>query len=265
MASPQLKNGFTRIANEILLQIMRVNLNGTQFRIVMAIWRYTYGYKGRKEYEMPISLIASLINASRSQVNRELSDLIERKIISSNGIGPSGGRILGFNKDYEKWDSETSGAPAATKKAPAPKQPKKPAKPLKYDEENSYYKMAVYFHKRVAATAKESGVEHLIKRANLQTWADDFRKLIEIDRVTKKKAKEVMDWVTKDDFWKTNVLSARKLREKFSELAIKMTASQKPKQRQQAPLQQPDPRDKEIAFQRWIDEGNEPDAFDWSK
>lgn len=261
MASPQLKNGYTRIANEILLQIMRVNLNGTQFRIVMAIWRYTYGYKGRKEHEMPLSLIASLINASRSQVNRELADLIERQIISSSGIGPSGGRVLGFNKDYEKWDSEPSGAAPAK----APKQVKKPAKPLKYNEDNTYYKMAVYFHKRVAATAKESGVEHLIKRANLQSWADDFRKLIEIDKVTKKKAKEVMDWVTKDDFWKTNVLSARKLREKFSELAIKMTASQKPKQRQQAPLQQPDPRDKEIAFQRWIDEGNDPDAFDWSK
>jgi phage replication O-like protein O len=264
MASPQIEKGYTRIANEIFKQIMRVNLNGTQFRIVMAIWRYTYGFK-RKEHEMALSFIAGLIDASKSQVNRELANLIERKIINSNGIGPNGGRILGFNKDYEEWDSDSSGVMAASKAAKTPKQPEKPAKPPKYDEDNTYYKMAVYFHKRVAATAKESGVEHLIKRANLQTWADDFRKLIEIDKITKKKAKEVMDWVTKDDFWKTNVLSARKLREKFSELAIKMTASQKPKQRQQAPLQQPDPRDREIAFQRWIDEGNEPDAFDWSK
>jgi phage replication O-like protein O len=264
MASPQIEKGHTRIANEIFIQIMRVNLNGTQFRIVMAIWRYTYGFQ-RKEHEMALSFIAGLIDASKSQVNRELANLIDRKIINSNGIGPNGGRILGFNKDYEEWDGGSSEASSASKKATTSKHSKKPAKPLKYDEENSYYKMALYFHKRVAAVAKESGVEHLIKRANLQAWADDFRKLIEIDKVTKKRAKEVMDWVTKDDFWKTNVLSARKLREKFSELAIKMTAAQKPKQRQPAPLQQPDPRDKEIAFQRWVDEGNDPDAFDWSK
>ncbi|MGD6899318.1 replication protein [Bacillus infantis] len=260
MASPQIEKGYTRIANEIFKQIMRVNLNGTQFRIVMAIWRYTYGFK-RKEHEMALSFIAGLIDASKSQVNRELANLIERKIINSNGIGPNGGRILGFNKDYEEWDSESSGATTASTKAPAPKQPKKPAKPLKYDEENSYYKMAVYFHKRVAAVAKESGVEHLIKRANLQTWADDFRKLIEIDKVTKKKAKEVMDWVTNDEFWKTNVLSARKLREKFSELAIKMTASQKPKQRQQAPVR--DSRDRDIEFQKWIANGGNPSDFNW--
>jgi phage replication O-like protein O len=264
MASPQIEKGYTRIANEIFKQIMRVNLNGTQFRIVMAIWRYTYGFK-RKEHEMALSFIAGLIDASKSQVNRELANLIERKIINSNGIGPNGGRILGFNKDYEEWDSDSSEAMEASKAAKTSKQPEKPVKSSKYDEDNTYYKMAAYFHKRVAATAKESGVEHLIKRANLQTWADDFRKLIEIDKITKQKAKEVMDWVTKDDFWKTNVLSARKLREKFGELAIKMTASQKPKQRQQAPMSQPDPRDKEIAFQRWIDEGNDPDAFDWSK
>jgi phage replication O-like protein O len=264
MASPQIEKGYTRIANEIFKQIMRVNLNGTQFRIVMAIWRYTYGFK-RKEHEMALSFIAGLIDASKSQVNRELANLIERKIINSNGIGPNGGRILGFNKDYEEWDSDLSGEKASSKAAKTSKQPENPAKPPKYDEENTYYKMAVYFHKRVEAVAKEAGVEHLIKRANLQTWADDFRKLIEIDEVTQRKAKEVMDWVTLDNFWRTNVLSARKLREKFGELAIKMTSSQKPKQRQQAPVSQPDPRDKEIAFQRWIDEGNDPDAFDWSK
>jgi phage replication O-like protein O len=257
MASPQIEKGFTRIANEILEKIMKANLNGTQFRIIMAIWRYTYGFR-ETERELALTFIAKGINASKGQVNRELTILIDRKIIKVNGIGPSGGRILGFNKDYDTWDKEIPAEPKSEKKS-------KPVKPPKYPEDNTYYKMAVYFHQKVAAVAKEAGVEHLIKRANLQTWADDLRKLIELDEVTKQKAKEVMDWVAKDDFWKTNVLSARKLREKFGELAIKMTASQKPKQRQQAPLQQPDPRDKEIAFQRWIDEGNDPDAFDWSK
>lgn len=33
---------------------------------------------------------------------------------------------------------------------------------LNYDENNSYFKMAVYFHQNVAAVAKEAGVEQLV-------------------------------------------------------------------------------------------------------
>ena len=71
-----------------------------------------------------------------------------------------------------------------------------------------------------------------------------------------------MDWVTEDSFWKTNVLSAKKFRERFMELAIKMNADKKTSQPKQKP--QYDPRDKEIEFQRWIQDGNDPDDFDWS-
>lgn len=132
----------------------------------------------------------------------------------------------------------------------------------KYDEDSTYFKMAIYFHEKVSAVANEAGISHLIKKSNMQTWADDMRKLIELDEVDKHLAKQVMDWVTEDSFWKTNVLSAKKLRERFMELAIKMNADKKPSQPKQKP--QHDPRDKEIAFQRWIQDGNDPDNFDWS-
>ncbi|GLC89359.1 Rrf2 family transcriptional regulator [Lysinibacillus piscis] len=132
----------------------------------------------------------------------------------------------------------------------------------KYDEDNTYFKMAKYFYDKVEVVANEAGVSHLIKKSNLQTWADDMRKLIELDGVDKHLAKQVMDWVTQDSFWRTNVLSAKKLREKFTELAIKMNADKKPVQPKQK--LQYDPRDKEIAFQQWVQGGNNPDDFDWS-
>lgn len=132
----------------------------------------------------------------------------------------------------------------------------------KYDEDNTYFKMAKYFYDKVEVVANEAGVSHLIKKSNLQTWADDMRKLIELDGVDKLLAKQVMDWVTQDSFWRTNILSAKKLREKFTELAIKMQAVKQPAQPKQQQLH--DPRDKEIAFQKWLQEGNDPDDFDWS-
>ncbi|MFJ7408093.1 MULTISPECIES: replication protein [unclassified Lysinibacillus] len=257
MASPQLKNGHTRIANEIFDHIMKTNLNGTQFRIVLAIWRYTYGFQ-RKTNEMSTSFLTNAINANRTQINRELTTLIDRNIISVIGIGSKGAKIMGFNKNYKEWDEQTPSNEVDSEISA----PTKQAKKLKYDEENSYYKMAVYFHEKVAAVANEAGISHLIKKSNMQTWADYMRKLIEIDQVDKHLAKQVMDWVTQDSFWRTNVLSAKKLRDKFMELAIKMNAEMKPVQPKQKPHY--DPRDKEIEFQRWVQDGNDPNGFDWS-
>jgi phage replication O-like protein O len=263
MANPQTEKGYTRIANEILEHISKTDLNGTQLRILLVIWRYTYGFS-RKEYEITLVFLANAINSTKSHANKELTILIDRKIISVVGIGPRRGRILRFNKNYDEWSDRTvlkEDPPETPKKAVEQKPKKRSSK--QYDENNTYFKMALYFHEKVSVVAKDAGVEHLIKKANMQKWADDFRKLIEIDEVDKRLAKDVMDWVTKDEFWKTNVLSAKKLREKFGELAIKMNATKKPVK----PLRKviKDTRDKEIEFQRWILDGGDPNEFDWRK
>ncbi|GGJ51193.1 replication protein [Virgibacillus salexigens] len=257
MANPQIENGHTRVANEILNQIMKTNLNGTQFRLVIAIWRYTYGFQ-RKEYEMSSSYLAKLLNTkSRSQVDRELTSLIDKGVLTVKGIGEKGARVLSFNKNYKDWNEKGP----SKETVPEIKPNKKPTtKKKKYSEDNTYYKMAVYFYELVEKVAQDAGVPHLTKKANMQTWADDMRKLIELDGVDKKLAKDVMDWVVTDSFWKTNVLSARKLRDKFVELAIKMKAQKQPEKQQQPK----DHRDKEIELQQWIAEGNDPEEFDWN-
>lgn len=261
MANPQLHNGHTRVANEILNEIMKVNLNGTQFRLVLAIWRYTYGFQ-RKTNEMSISFLSSLTDANRTQVNRELTALIDRNIIIDIGIGSKGARVLGFNKNHKEWGEKELGESPAPIPKKESKVKKKTVQKEKFDTENTYYKMAIYFHERVSKVAEDAGIAHLIKRSNMQSWSDDMRKLIEIDEVDKHLAKEVMDWVTEDSFWRTNVLSAKKLREKFMELAIKMSGEKKPVQQKQQ--KQFDSRDKEIELQKWIMKGNDPNDFDWS-
>jgi phage replication O-like protein O len=286
MANPQTEQGYTRIANEILEHISKTDLNGTQLRIVLVIWRFTYGFR-RKEHELSLAFLSEALNTRKSHIDKELNALIDRKIISVVGVGSRRGRILKFNKNYEEWQerptdvghhpsstnsrtsssttcSTSSSYNCSTKKENIKEKNKKNTRQQKmYDEESSYFKMALYFFDKVSAVANEAGVQHLIKKANLQKWADEFRKLIEIDGVDKRLAKEVMDWVTQDSFWKTNVLSAKKLREKFSELAIKMNAAKKPKQSTQPQQKQKDIRDKEIEFQRWVQEGNDPNEFDW--
>lgn len=101
--------------------------------------------------------------------------------------------------------------------------PGKGRKRPEYPEDSTYYKMAVYFKGKIDEMAAAEGLTHLTDRTNLQTWADDFRKLVELDKQEDRELiKSVMDWVVKDDFWKSNILSAEKFRDKFPRLVIEM-------------------------------------------
>lgn len=99
----QLENGYTKIANEILDHIARTKLNGSQFRIVMAIFRYTYGFN-RKEHPMSIGFLAEATDMNRRQVQRELTTLIDAGIIKivkeSTFSSPA---VLSFNKYFDQW------------------------------------------------------------------------------------------------------------------------------------------------------------------
>ncbi|MGE5633378.1 MAG: replication protein [Caulobacteraceae bacterium] len=103
MANVQLEKGYTRIANEILENIIRLPLNGTQLRIIVVIWRNTYGF-GRKEHTISESYIAKATGLSKRFISQELNKLVEMNIIkvakNSTYTTP---KTLAFNKDFEKW------------------------------------------------------------------------------------------------------------------------------------------------------------------
>lgn len=59
------------------------------------------------------------------------------------------------------------------------------------------------------------------KEPNYQTWADDFRKLVELDGKSVDNVRLVIEWCQQDSFWKANILSAKKLRDKYDQLKVK--------------------------------------------
>lgn len=103
MASPQIENGYTRIANELMEALAFTELNGTQRRILDVVFRQTYGFQ-RKQHELSISFIANGTGIHKKQIQRELNTLIERKIIivvSEATFNKS--RKLSFNKNHKEW------------------------------------------------------------------------------------------------------------------------------------------------------------------
>jgi predicted phage replisome organizer len=60
------------------------------------------------------------------------------------------------------------------------------------------------------------------KNPDLNSWANDIRLMMERDKRTYEQIKIVIEWCTKDSFWKSNILSASKLRDKFDQLESKI-------------------------------------------
>ena len=55
-----------------------------------------------------------------------------------------------------------------------------------------------------------------------QRWAKDFDLMIRRDKIDADDIAEIIDWCQNDSFWRSNILSGKKLREKYQQLAMKM-------------------------------------------
>lgn len=70
------------------------------------------------------------------------------------------------------------------------------------------YQIAEHLYKRI--------LEHQdLKKPNLQKWADEVRLAHERDGRDYDKLAKLVDWAQDNDFWQANILSAKKLREKY--------------------------------------------------
>jgi len=60
------------------------------------------------------------------------------------------------------------------------------------------------------------------KNPNIQSWAKQVDYMIRMDKRTPEEIRTVIEWSQNDPFWKSNILSTSKLREKFDQLTEKM-------------------------------------------
>ena len=55
-----------------------------------------------------------------------------------------------------------------------------------------------------------------------QLWAKDFDLMIRRDKIDADDIAEIIDWCQNDNFWRSNILSGKKVREKYQQLVMKM-------------------------------------------
>lgn len=96
-----LKNGYAKIANELLEAVYSADLTAMQKEIVIFVMRFTYGWQGREFAELSYSFIANGIGRSRNHVIANVSKLTELGVLKQ-GIGTTR-TVLGINDDVDQW------------------------------------------------------------------------------------------------------------------------------------------------------------------
>lgn len=98
--TPQLENGYTRVANELLEALARQKLSGQEWQIVLALLRKLYGF-GKKEDRISLGQICLLTGLHKVRISENISALVQRGIVTRKRN--SRNVLLGINKDYSIW------------------------------------------------------------------------------------------------------------------------------------------------------------------
>ena len=100
---PQLEDGYTRIANELLDAIISNRIPGEQMQCFLFILRKTYGYQ-KKEDMIALSQFVEASGMSKAHICRSLKTLEEKNLI----VAKKGNRITTtycVNKNYKLWEA----------------------------------------------------------------------------------------------------------------------------------------------------------------
>lgn len=104
-ASPQLENGYTSFANELIDKIIQFPFTSRQLKIMLAIMRKTYGYHKTHTY-LRNEYICKMTDLEKSAVSKTLKQLKNMDcIIDYHKKDPSFSEgELGIQKDYFRWN-----------------------------------------------------------------------------------------------------------------------------------------------------------------
>jgi phage replication O-like protein O len=102
MSDPQLENGYTKIANEIIDQFCKYRLSGEEWMVLWAIIRKTYGFN-KKMDKISFSQLSNMTNLKRQTVNRALKKLSSKMVIGVIKNDDSQVNSYCLNKEFKNW------------------------------------------------------------------------------------------------------------------------------------------------------------------
>jgi phage replication O-like protein O len=105
--SPQIEDGHTRIANELLEAIIRFDFSKRQYKIVFFVLRKTYGWN-KKADVMSLSQILDGTGLRRDHAGAAIDELVSMNVLYPKQVQMNG-QLLGLNKKYKEWKCTQNG------------------------------------------------------------------------------------------------------------------------------------------------------------
>ena len=99
-ANPQLENGYTRIANELFEVIIEYPFTCAELRIILLVFRRTYGWKTSKSF-ISYGSIARKLSMDIRYVKRRINKLILDNVLFKDKTEWE--NRIGLNKEYTSW------------------------------------------------------------------------------------------------------------------------------------------------------------------
>ncbi len=239
MANPQVEEGYVRIATEIQDAFCRTRIPGEERQVLDVIIRKTYGWN-KCEDTISLSQFASMTGINKPCIIRAIQGLLSKKIISVIQKDNEPVKRYKFNKDYHQWQPLSKKITGVIKKDNLPLSKKIPTIDNNKDtitKDNNIIVVnpdALRLAKILfSEIIKENPKSRLLNQNNgtkqktIAGWAKDIEKLIRLDCQEPSTIGEVILFATHDNFWGANILSGKKLRDKWDTLTKQMIEKQK--------------------------------------
>ena len=102
MANPQLEDGRTEIANELVDTLAKTYFSPAESKIVWSVFRKTYGWHKKSDH-ISYSQFEEMTGLDKRHIGAPLQRLIDRKIIFSSNAGERRMSEFGIQKNWELW------------------------------------------------------------------------------------------------------------------------------------------------------------------
>ncbi len=96
MANPQRENGHTGIAHEVMEQLMKADISGSEFRLILTVLRMTWGWSKKVDW-ISLTQFERLTGLSRWAVCKAKKALVNKRLLHTKE------NLIGFNKNHETW------------------------------------------------------------------------------------------------------------------------------------------------------------------
>lgn len=253
--------GFTRMSNDLMDAACRVRMSGAEWQIFTAILRKTAGYNKPRD-AISLSQFVELTGLAKPRIIEAIKRLVARNMLiiteKRNGIAENRNapiKVYEIQADTPLWlDLRKQNCvtekrnPSLRKSVPTKDNATKYKKQITSSENAAHSsdlaRQASPKHPDAAiqtpkggkwGTAEDLSVAHelfamirafrpSVKTPSWADWANDVRLLRQIDGKPHEKILGLFRWANAHHFWRSNILSPGKLREKWDTLADQANA-----------------------------------------